>query len=225
MDPDVAAELERTGLELHEDDGGLVLSDDGMDLSASFEDMKRRVLFGKANRELLVRACRVKGIDAPTLIDATAGLGQDALLLAAAGFRVTLFERNPVIASMLQDAVERARIDPELFEAASRMRVVRGDSAIALRGLSEPVDVVYLDPMFPERTKSAAVKKKFQLLHRLESPCEDERELLDAAFAARPRKVVVKRPLKAPCLADVRPDHVLRGKAVRYDCFSIARDS
>ena len=99
------------------------------------------------------------------------------------------------------------------------MHVRAGDSIEALRALATPPDVVYLDPMFPERRKSAAVKKKFQLLHRLERPCEDSEgeELLAAAIAARPRKVVVKRPVKGPYLANVKPSHSVAGKVVRYD--------
>ena len=88
-----------------------------------------------------------------------------------------------------------------------------------------PSDVVYLDPMFPGRSKSAAVKKKFQFLHRLEMPCEDEMALLEAARAAHPRKIVIKRPVKGPHLAGVKPDYTLRGKAVRYDCIVMARES
>ena len=86
-------------------------------------------------------------------------------------------------------------------------------------------DVVFLDPMFPERTKSAAVKKKFQLLHHLERPCDNEGELLDAALAARPRKVVIKRPPKGSWLAGARPSHSVAGKAVRYDVIVSPRDS
>lgn len=172
-----------------------------------------------------MRAARLKGIEEPTLVDATAGLGQDSLLLAAAGFSVTLIECNPVIAAMLVDAIERARRDPELADAAGRMRVIEGNSLKVLRDLSMPPDVVYLDPMFPGRSKSAAVKKKFQLLHRLEMPCEDEMTLLEAARAAHPRKIVIKRPVKGPHLAGVKPDYTLRGKAVRYDCIVMARES
>ena len=97
--------------------------------------------------------------------------------------------------------------------------------ACANAKFDESVDVVYLDPMFPGRTKSAAVKKKFQLLHRLEMPCQDEKSLLDAALGARPRKIVIKRPIKGPYLAGVKPSYELCGKAVRYDCIVIVRDS
>lgn len=225
MDASSVNELKRAGLELRRDADGLILEGDGMRLRASFDDMKRRLFHGKLNGELLVRAARLKGIEEPTLVDATAGLGQDSLLLAAAGFSVTLIECNPVIAAMLVDAIERARRDPELADAAGRMRVIEGNSLKVLRDLSMPPDAVYLDPMFPGRSKSAAVKKKFQLLHRLEMPCEDEMTLLEAARAAHPRKIVIKRPVKGPHLAGVKPDYTLRGKAVRYDCIVMARES
>ncbi|MDY2625388.1 MAG: class I SAM-dependent methyltransferase, partial [Coriobacteriales bacterium] len=116
------------------------------------------------------------------------------------------------------DALRRARELPQLDSAASRMTLLEGDSIAALQALSKPVDVVLLDPMFPERRKSASVKKKFQLLHRLERPCDNEDELLQAALDAHPRKVVIKRPLKGPYLAGKKPSYSLSGKSVRYDC-------
>ncbi len=205
------------GLTLRRDERGLALVSAGMELRADLTAMTRRLRAGVLGRELLVRAARVRGTEAPTAIDATAGLGEDSLLLAAAGFSVTLFERDPVIAALLRDALERAADVPELAEAVGRMCLEETDSVTALRGLSAPPDVVYLDPMFPERRKSAAVRKKFQLLHMLERPCEDEEALLGAALAAGPRKVVIKRPPKGPHLAGARPSYALTGKAVRYD--------
>lgn len=205
-------------LVLHLDEDGLSLVRDRMVLRGDFTDMLPRLKPANLSRELLVRAAKVKGATAPTAIDATAGLGQDSLLLAAAGFTVTMFESDPVIAALLQDALDRAAADPRLAEPVARMRLVCADSIAALPSISPAPDVVYLDPMFPERTKSAAVKKKFQLLHHLESPCEDQESLLRAALAAHPRKVVVKRPAKGPHLAGVKPSHAIAGKAVRYDC-------
>ncbi len=218
--PEAARELAaRVGLELRrrEKDGALVLAGDDMELAADLARLLPRLRPDRLGRELLVRAARVRGVGRPTAVDATAGLGEDSLLLAAAGFEVTLYERDPVIAALLADALERASNEPQLKDIVARMRLVEGDSVSALRALSAPPDVVFLDPMFPERRKSAAVKKKFQLLHRLERPCDDEAELLAAALAARPRKVVIKRPPKGPWLAGAKPSHQLTGKAVRYD--------
>ena len=97
------------------------------------------------------------------------------------------------------------------------MRLIEGDGAKTLRSLEQAPDVVFLDPMFPERRKRGATNKKLQLFQRLERPCENERALMDAALAARPRKVVVKRPLKGPHLGGVKPSSSLTGKVVRYD--------
>lgn len=188
-----------------------------MTLRADFARLLPRLRPDRLGRELLVRAARVRGVEAPTAVDATAGLGEDSLLLAAAGFTVTMFERDPVIAALLRDALERASDDPRLAGVVARMELVEGDSVTGLRELGFSPDVVFLDPMFPGRTKSAAVKKKFQLLHHLERPCEDEEGLLSAALAARPRKIVIKRPPKGPWLSGVKPSHSVAGKAVRYD--------
>ncbi|WP_273396615.1 class I SAM-dependent methyltransferase [Thermophilibacter mediterraneus] len=209
------------GLELRRGPAGLTLLGDGMELAADLSRMLPRLRPDRLGRELLVRAARVRGVERPRAVDATAGLGEDSLLLAAAGFSVTMFEKDPVIAALLRDALERAAGDPALAAVVARMELVEADSVAALRSRPEPPDVVFLDPMFPERTKSAAVKKKFQLLHRLERPCEDERELLDAALAAGPRKVVIKRPPKGPWLAGARPSYSLAGKAVRYDVIAV----
>lgn len=224
------------GLELLDTDEGLVLTDGVLTLRGDLTRMIRRVKQGNLQRELLVRAARIKGADRRLrAVDATAGLGEDALLLAAAGFEVDLFERNPIIAALLQDTLRRAAGVSGLAEAVSRMHFHEGDSISALSSLGDDgtnpdddtsrsggnllhPDVIYLDPMFPARQKSAAVKKKFQLLHKLEGPCEDQEELLQAALDAHPRKIVVKRPLKAPCLAGVKPAYELSGKEIRYDC-------
>lgn len=201
------------------DDEGLALAANGMVLRPDLSRMLPRLRPPALSRELLVRAARIRDSAGPlTAVDATAGLGEDALLLAAAGFTVTLFESDPVIAALLADSLRRAAQVPALSEAVGRMRAVEADSVCALRRLDFEPDVVYLDPMFPERRKSAATKKKFQLIHLLERPCANPEELMGAALAARPRKVVVKRPLKGPFLADVRPSHSVGGKVVRYDC-------
>ncbi len=202
------------------DEGGLFLTDGVLELRAGFSHLSRRIRPGALQRELVVRAARVKSAACPVrVLDATAGLGEDAFLLAAAGCEVDLYERDPAIAALLSDALARARTDPALREAALRMRLHEQDSIPALAALSSPPDVVLLDPMFPAREKSAAVKKKFQLLQRLEKPCDDEAALLGAACAARPKKVVVKRPAKGPALAGSTPDYSISGKAIRYDCY------
>jgi 16S rRNA (guanine1516-N2)-methyltransferase len=211
---------------LRETENGLELTDGRISIRADFTAELQRLKPSNLNRELLVKAARIKGFEGtPTVFDATAGFGEDSLLLAAAGFRVTLCERDPVIAALLKDALRRASGVPELKEIAGRMRLMEGDSLILLPLLTEAPDVILLDPMFPERRKSALVHKKFQLLQQLEKPCTDEEaeKLLRAAMEAGPGKIVIKRPLKGPFLAGVRPGYSLTGKTIRYDCIVLPR--
>lgn len=198
---------------------GIALCSKGMRLMADLTESLPRLKAGRLNGEMLVHAARLKGKDHPTAIDATAGFGEDALLLAAAGFKVDLYEFDPVIFLLLQDAVRRALMDERLSSIVQRMSLHNNDSIEALNSINEDEspDVVLLDPMFPERNKTGSVKKKFQLLQRLESPCSTEEELLAAAIKANPHKIVIKRPAKGPFLAGRKPDYSVPGKAIRYD--------
>lgn len=207
-------------LTLRLDGDGLALVSDGQVLKGDFTRMLPRLKAGNLTKELLVRAARIKNpAGSLTAIDATAGLGEDSLLLAAAGFHVRLYERNPIIYELLNDAWQRAMKLPELIEIASRMQIFHGDSKEAMGQMENPPDVILLDPMFPERQKSALVKKKLQMIQKLEFPCVDEVELVKTAMSAKPKKLIIKRPPKGPYLAGIKPDHSVEGKAVRFDCF------
>lgn len=204
---------------LQADADGLALVENGCALRGDFTKMLPRLLPNNLNHELLVKASKLRGIPGPlTAVDATAGLGEDAFLLAAAGFYVHLYERNPVIALLLSDALRRGSENPRLSPVLCRMELHMEDSMTGLEHLPASPDIVVLDPMFPTRQKSGLIKKKFQLLQQLEQPCSEEKALLDAAISCHPRRIVIKRPLKGPYLADVKPSYSLKGKSIRYDC-------
>lgn len=219
------SEVKPEDLVLRMDHEGIALVNDKMVLRGDFVQMLPRLKNGNLQRELLVRAAKIKGISGtPTAVDATAGLGEDALLLAAAGFSVKLYEYDPVIALLLEDTLNRAAFIPELKDIVGRMQLFSENSILALPRLEESPDVILLDPMFPARQKSALIKKKFQLLQQLESPCADENELLGAAIAAKPRKIMIKRPVKAEFLAGHKPDYSIKSKVIRYDCIVFPRE-
>ncbi|PLW82997.1 SAM-dependent methyltransferase [Kineobactrum sediminis] len=172
--------------------------------------------------ELLGRAVGVGKKPALQVLDATAGLGRDAFVLADLGCRVTLVEREPVVAALLECGLARASAaqEPWLREVAARMRLLTGEAcSLAASSLGE-LDVIYLDPMFPQRDKSAAVKKEMALFQALFDNGDATAEpagLLAWALRCPVARVVVKRPLKAAPLAGIPPSHSIRGKAVRYD--------
>ncbi len=227
-DPEAAARLAERfptapaaedSTQLRLDGEGLALVSGGQELRGDFTRMLSRVQGDAWQRELLARAAKLKNVEGPlTAVDATAGLGEDSLVLAAAGYAVQMYEQNPVIYELLRDAVERAKRTPELAEIAARMTVLHGDSAAAMAAMDTMPDIILLDPMFPARQKSALVKKKLQMIQQLEMPCTDEAALLLAAAQARPRRLIIKRPPKGPFLAGVKPDYSISGKAVRFDC-------
>ena len=212
------AEKPGDGLTLIFDKDGVSLSGFGLRYQGDFETMLHRVTNGRLAHEMLVRAAKSDKPDG-VAIDATAGMGEDSFLLAAYGYSVTLYEQNPVIAALLKDALRRAKRNPALREIVGRMNLVQGDSIEAMNKCLDPVDVIYLDPMFPQRQKSGLINKKLQLIQKLEPPCSAETALFDAAIQANPAKIIVKRPLKAPCLAGLAPSYSLDGKAIRYDCY------
>ncbi len=189
-----------------------------------FSEIQRRASGPRVRSELLVRAAAGRDETPGFAVDATAGFGGDSFILAGAGFRVTAFERNRFVAELLADGLERALRNPETSDTASRIELRRIDSLAALPSLEVRPDVVLLDPMFPARKKTGAVKKKAQMLEALEPPCSDGDALLEAAIAARPRRIIVKRPAGAEPLGGRKPDYVLSGDVVRYDCFRFAEN-
>lgn len=205
---------------LETDNTGVYLTDGSLSMRGNLTSMIPRLKPQNLNGELIVKAAKLKNCEGtPVLLDATAGMGEDSLLLAASGFQVKLYEYDRIIAALLRDSLRLAADVPELSDAVSRMELFEEDSIYAMEHLSYVPDVILLDPMFPERQKSGLIKKKFQLLQQLEKPCPDEAALFDAAAGLHPKKIVVKRPQKGPLLAGKKPSYSLTGKSIRYDCY------
>ena len=157
------------------DTSGLSLCANGMKMQPDWKAEIPRLKRASIKSEMIARACNLS--EKPSLIDATAGLGHDSLLMAHLGAQVTLLERHPILFTLLEDAKRQAADDPFLASVVARIQLVFTDSADYLRNCAaqgKVVDVVYLDPMFPQRDqhqqaqkKQAQVKKQMQLLHLL----------------------------------------------------------
>lgn len=157
------------------------------------------------------------------VLDATAGLGRDAFLLADIGCQVILCEREPLLGALLQDALESAlrSAEPMLQAIVQRLQLCVRDATSLCASQLGGMDVIYLDPMFPPRAKSAAVKKEmalFQSLFQHDSP-GDADTLLSWALQQDVARIVVKRPLRAPDLGAISPSHRIAGKTVRFDVY------
>lgn len=180
---------------------------------------------GGGSGQLVARAVGLQKTKAGLhVVDATAGLGQDAFVLASLGCRVSLFERNPAIHALLADGLARAALNVDCAPVVARMTLQAGSSIDWLTNAGDEgnvADVVYLDPMFPQRDKSALVKKEMQVFRTIVGDDDDSEALLTAALAAAKYRVAVKRPRKAPAITGPEPGTRIEGKSSRYDIYPI----
>ncbi len=208
-------------LALQDNNGG---SGDPMRVDFVGGKMGHRRQFGGGRGQPLARAMGLKGGANPTIVDATAGLGRDGFVLASLGARVTLLERSSVMAALLADGLERARqCDDTRIIAEQHLQLVNTDSATWLRACPETdqPDVVYLDPMYPHRSKSALVKKEMRALRAMVGDDMDAPDLLAAALSCAKKRVVVKRPKGAPVLTGPKPSGDIASKNTRYDLYPV----
>ncbi|MBU4263887.1 MAG: class I SAM-dependent methyltransferase [Proteobacteria bacterium] len=180
--------------------------------------LRYRRQFGGGRKEALARAVGLKANRCPSVLDATAGLGRDSFILASLGCRVLLVERSAIIAALLEDGLARTVRDPELAAIVARMQIIHAD-CLTLDHLAPSPDVIYLDPMYPHRSKSALVKKEMRLVRALVGDDSDASQLLDWALGQKVARVVVKRPQGAPTLDDRKPAFVINGKNSRFDIY------
>ena len=182
--------------------------------------MAHRRKFGGGRGEAVAKAVGIKGGYLPDVIDATAGLGRDAFVLAALGCRVRMLERHPVVAALLDDGLRRGYEDAEIGGwLRERLTLLHVVSQQALSDITPAPDVVYLDPMYPHRQKSAMVKKEMRVFQSLVGPDEDADALLEPARRLAKKRIVVKRPDYAPPLAGVATQSAVVTKSHRFDIY------
>ncbi|MGV8859834.1 MAG: class I SAM-dependent methyltransferase [Pseudomonas sp.] len=226
---------QRLGLPLEDAEAefALQVTDDGLQLQQLGADssgpvrvdfvegaVAHRRLFGGGSGQMIAKAVGIQPGVRPRVLDATAGLGKDAFVLASLGCNMSLIERQPIIAALLEDGLARGLRDREVGQIIAQMRLLTGNSIDLIRAWEgEPPQVIYLDPMFPHREKTALVKKEMRLFRPLVGDDMDAPALLEAALALATHRVVVKRPRKAPCIDGPKPSYALDGKSSRYDIY------
>lgn len=217
---DVLEGLPESGVYLLADQEGLALAKVGakgvVRVDFVHGTAQHRRLYGGG--ELLGKA--VNHSSQPRVWDGTGGLGRDAFVLASLGLSVTVSERHPVVAALLADGLRRAGEDAAVAPIAGRIAFCQGEMQTLLPG-QDPPEVVYLDPMYPQRQKSAAVKKEMAYFHELVgvAAATDDALLLQTARRHATKRVVVKRPQGGAVLAGVTPAFQYQGKSTRFDVY------
>lgn len=178
--------------------------------------------FGGGAGQPVAKAVGIKGGYRPSIVDATAGLGRDAFVMASLGATVTLIERAPIAAALLADGLQRATAHPDTADIAARMTLVHADAAQWLTDCPQTMrpDVVYLDPMFPDTGKAALAKKDMQAFQTLIGDDLDSERLLSAALNVAKKRIVVKRPRLGPPIDGPKPSAQHIGKSTRFDLYA-----
>lgn len=220
---------------------------DGLSVAPEWDKLQRRIVSAGRKSELLLQAAKLTADS--KVIDATAGFGHDSLILASTGAQVTMLEQQPLMALLLLVEKQRMSALPNWQKLMSRLQVINTDALSyfasinfasfdneSATGNEKAVDVVYLDPMFPEDSyqdsktgKGAKVGKHMQALHQLARPptLDEEQQLLQSAQrvvsqnSKQQGRVIVKRPQFAPLLAHQQPSESWNNEAVRFDGYFV----
>jgi len=185
-----------------------------------------RRLYGGGKSQTIAKAIGINKISKPLILDATAGMGKDAFVFASLGARVIMMERSPISAALLSDGLQRAAHDDDIADIIQNISFIFGDARQLNTSiqLKEIPDIIYLDPMFPHRNKSAAIKKEMLAFQQLIGEDLDSDELLDICRKVAKQRVVVKRPIKAEFLNHTKPSYSMKMKKHRfyvYGCTSV----
>ena len=215
---------------------------DGLSVAPEWDKLQRRVVSAGRKSELLLQAAKLTAES--EVIDATAGFGHDSLILASTGAQVTMLEQQPLMALLLLAEQLRMSTLPNWQKLMSRLQIINTDALTYFAKFNnylgadneQAIDVIYLDPMFPEDSyqdsktgKGAKVGKHMQALHQLAHPptLDEEQQLLQSAQAVvsqngqKQGRVIVKRPQFAPLLADQQPSESWNNEAVRFDGYFV----
>ena len=178
-----------------------------------------RLKYGKGRGQNLAKAVGFKFNKNRTIIDATAGLGYDAFILASLGANVTLIERSEKIYDLLKDAISEAKLyGGEISKIVNRMDLLFGDSKDILPNIAP--EVVLIDTMYKERKKSALVKSDMRLVREIVGSDSDHVDLINVALKNASKRVVIKQPRYAETLDNIKAcSHQILGKTIRYDVY------
>jgi len=190
--------------------------------------LAHRHQFGGGRGQAIARAVGLKSGITPSILDVTAGLAGDAFVLATLGCPMTMLERSPILTCLIENAIERAELS-NTFQAILKQgfSIINDDANDYMNEQmslnNAPPDVIYIDPMYPERKKSALVKKDMQILQRLHGKDENAGQLLNNALKFAKKRVVVKRPVQAEKINEKTPNTCIKSKKTRYDIYVIEK--
>lgn len=187
--------------------------------------LAHRRQFGGGRGQAIAKAVGLKHGRCPIVLDITAGLARDAYVLASLGCKLHLVEKSPIVYALIEDGIRRCQRDAvcadTLKNVISWVNADAIDHMHAININNSRPEVIYIDPMYPDRKKSARVKKDMQILQKLLAKDQNDAQLLITALECTTERVVVKRPLHAPALGNLAADTSIFSKKTRFDVYLV----
>ena len=184
--------------------------------------LAHRQQYGGGRGQAIAKAIGLKKGNTPSVLDVTAGLARDAYILGNLGCKISLVERSPVLYTLIEDGIRRG-LEHESSKPVLEnfMNLINADACLFMQHMPRDrlPDVIYIYPMYPERKKSALVKKDMQILQHLLGKDDDAASLLDTALNNATQRVVIKRPIHAEAVSDIKPATSISSKKTRYDIY------
>lgn len=184
------------------------------------KSLSQRLLAANVNQELLIKAIG-KG-KYGHILDTTTGLGRDSFLMAVVSQQLVCLERNPILYQHLKHLFEVGQQNETLRPLLNKMTLINRCAIDFLNHYNgTPFDVIYCDPMFPIKSKSALPKKESQYLQKTVGTDEDAQALVCIAMRQAKHRIVVKRPINSPFLIQ-KPTLQYKARAHRFDVYCIS---
>jgi len=213
--------------QLQNTSAGLTLKKNAVNKTLCIDFTDKKISYRRQHssfhQEAIIRAAGLKANTQPILLDVTAGLGRDAFILASFGFHIHLLERSPMIHALLDDALKRGLQNETISDIVQRMHLIHTDSIHFLEHRTIVPDIIFMDPMFPSRKKSALPSLEMQIFHEVIGNDTDASFLFEKALACASERVVIKRPRLSPFMCDRKPHFSLTGKSSRFDVYLIRK--
>jgi 16S rRNA (guanine1516-N2)-methyltransferase len=184
----------------------------GIELDSELSRHEEYFKKSSLQKELLAKAVGVKGPYRPKVLDLTAGMLGDSILLLSFGCEVWAVERHPVIRFLISSAMQNAQ-----HPKVKNLHFLPSDAESVLENPPE-VEVIYFDPMFEDANEKTSPRKEMRIFRNIVGKDVDAGLVFQKALSRKPKRLVVKRPRQSVQLG-LKPSTEYIGKSTRYDVY------
>ena len=145
-----------------------------------------------------------------SILDCTAGLGRDGILLSELGYNVTMIEKNPLLILLIRNYLSR--------NAHIKARLLYGDALTYTHIAEKEFDYIYIDFMFEKKNNSKP--SKYDLFLRSINYNENNKSgFINKMKNYCKKRIVVKEPMKSRSEINDH-DYEIKTNLIKYKIFN-----